>query len=152
MLRRHGRNSAPLYVTKYNATTGDLEYRLWLQGGVLQFFIYTDASNNIGIADNATIGTGSWQQIFITYDGLGDASGLKMRVDDTAASFSASETGTFTGMSNTTQPVILGQQSDDLTGANRYSGKMDILRIWKGYEVTESEITTLYNSGSGTEA
>lgn len=138
-------------LNKYNATTGDLEYRLFLQSGVLQFFIYTDASNRIGIADNATISTGSWQQIIVSYDGSGNASGLKMAIDNVDASFNASETGTFTGMPNTTQPLILGQQSDDLTGTNRYSGKMDILRVWKNYELTDEEKTDLYNSGNGTE-
>ena len=139
-------------LNKYNASTGDLEYRMFIQGGVLQFFIYTDASNRIGIADNATITTGGWQQIVVTYDGSGDASGLKMKVDNVTASFSSVETGNFTGMSATTQDVILGQQADDLSGANRYSGLMDILRIWKGYELDDTEITTLYNSGNGTES
>lgn len=138
-------------LNKYNETTGDLEYRLFAQGGVLQFFIYTDASNRIGIADNVTFTTGAWQQIFITYDGSGDASGLTMKVNNVTASFAPVETGTYTGMPNTTQPMILGQQADALTGANRYSGKMDILRMWKGYVVTDTEKTTLYNSGNGTE-
>ena len=139
-------------LNKYNASTGDLEYRMFIQGGVLQFFIYTDALNRIGIADNTTITTGGWQQIVVTYDGSGDASGLKMKVDNVTASFSSVETGNFTGMSATTQDVILGQQADDLAGANRFSGLMDILRIWKGYELNDTEITTLYNSGNGTES
>lgn len=136
-------------INKYNATTGDLEWRLFIQSSVIQFFAYTDASNYLGIADNATIGTGSWQQVFITYDSV---NGLSMKIDNVDASFSPVETGTYTGMSNTTQPVILGQQADDLTGSNRYSGLIDILRIWKGYAPTEDEITTLYNSGNGTES
>jgi len=138
-------------LNKYNASTGDLEYRMFIQGGVLQFFIYTDASNRIGIADNATITTGGWQQIVVTYDGSGNASGLKMKVDNVTASFASAETGNYIGMPPTTQAVILGQQSDDLSGANRYSGLMDILRIWKGYELTDADITTKYNSGNGTE-
>lgn len=136
---------------KYNATTGDLEWRLFLQSGVLQFFIYTDASNRIGIADNAGLTIGAWHQIVVTYDGSGLASGMKMKVDNTVASFAPQLTGTYTGMPNTAQPVIIGQQADDLTGSNRYSGLIDILREWKGYALSDAEITTLYNGGLGTE-
>jgi len=139
-------------LNKYNSSTGDLEYRLFIQSGVLQFYAYTDASNRLAIADNVTIGTSAWQQIVITCDGSGDASGLKMKVDNVTASFPSSETGNYTGMPATNQEVILGQQSDDLSGANRYSGLMDILRVWKGYELTDAEITTKYNSGNGTES
>ena len=139
-------------LNKYNETSGNLEYRLLLQGGILQFHIYTDATNRISVADFATIGTLAWQQIFITYDGSGDASGLKMKIDNNNASFAPVETGTYTGMPNTTEKLRLGQQSDSDTGANRYGGLMDILRIWKGYEATDVEITTLYNGGAGTES
>ena len=138
-------------LNKYNVTSGNREYRLFLQSGVLQFFIYTDASNNIGIADNVLMTTGSWQQVFITYDGSGNASGLKMKIDNTTASFAPSETGVFTGMPNTTEKLRLGQLSDNDNSTARYPGFMDILRIWKGYEVTDAEITALYNSGNGTE-
>jgi hypothetical protein len=125
---------------------------MFIQSGVLQFFIYTDASNRIGIADNVTIGTGSWQQIIVTYDGSGDASGLKMKVDNVDSSFAAQETGNYVGMPDTTQPIILGQQANDLSGANRYQGLTDIWRVWKGYALDDAEITTLYNSGNGTES
>lgn len=138
-------------LNKYNVTTGDLEYRLFLQSGVLQFFIYTDANNRIGIADNVVLSIGAWHQIVVTYNGSGTATGLKMKVDNNVASFAPQLTGTYTGMPNTSQPVILSQQSDNLTGSNRYSGLMDILRIWKGYALSDLEITTLYNSGNGTE-
>lgn len=138
-------------LNKYNESTGDLQWRLFIQSGVLQFFAYTDASNRIGIADNATISTGGWQQIIVTYDGTG-VSGLKMKVDNVDASFTPIEVGTFTGMPSTTQPIIMGQQANDLSGANRYQGLIDICRIWKGYALTNDEITTLYNSGNGTES
>ena len=139
-------------LNKYNESTNDLEFRMFIQGGVLQFFMYTDASNRIGLADNVTITTGAWQQIIITYDGSGDASGLKMKVDNTTGSFAPVETGNFTGMPATNQQLVLAQQANDLTGTNRYSGLMDICRFWKGYELTDAEITTLYNSGNGTES
>jgi TP901-1 family phage major tail protein len=138
-------------LNKYNATTGDLESRLFLQSGVLQFFIYTDASNRIGIADNVNLVTSSWNQIVITYDGSGVTTGLKMWVNNTVASFAPQQTGLYTGMPNTAQPVILAQQADDLTGSNRYSGLMDILRMWKGYVLTDANREFLNNSGNGTE-
>jgi hypothetical protein len=137
-------------LNKYNESTGDLQFRMFIQSGVLQFFAYTDASNRIGIADNVTIGTGSWQQIIVAYDGTG-VSGLKMKVDNVTASFAAVQTGTYTGMPDTNQPIILGQQSNDLTGVNRYEGLNDIWRTWKGYALSDGEMTTKYNSGNGTE-
>jgi hypothetical protein len=138
-------------INKYNTTTGDLEYRMILQSGIIQFYIYTDSSNWIGVSDNSLLGTLSWQQIVVTYDGSGDVSGLKIKIDNTPGGSAPFGLGTFTGMPNTTQDVYLGQQSENLTGANRYVGEMDILRIWKGYELTDLEITDLYNSGNGTE-
>ena len=134
-------------LNKYNISTGDLEYRLFLQSNVLQFFTYTDSANRLGVADNVSLTISAWNQVFITYDGTD----LLMRVNNVASSFPYSEFGTYTGMPNTSQPMILGQQAEDLTGVNRFSGLQDIFRIWKGYTVTPTEITTLYNSGNGTE-
>jgi hypothetical protein len=134
-------------LNKYNETTGNLEYRLFVQSNVLQFFIYTNLSNRLGIADNVNITLGSWNQIIVTYDGTD----LKMKVNNIVASFAQAETGVYSGMPTTSQQIVIGQQSDDLTGLNRYSGEVDILRIWKGYALSDADITTLYNSGNGTE-
>ena len=135
---------------KYNENTGDLEFRMFIQGGVLQFYAYTDAINRIGIADSSTITIGGWQQIVVTYDGTG-VNGLVMKVDNVDSSFSPVENGTYTGMPSTTQQIVIGQQANDLTGANRYGGLIDICRLWKGYALDDADITTLYNSGNGTE-
>ena len=138
-------------LTKYNSTTNDLEYRIAYQSNFLTFQMFTDASNRLQITDSNNINSLSWNQIVVTYDGSGDEDGLKMKINNSPASTSPIQIGNFTGMPDTNQAITLGQQADNLSGANRYSGLMDICRIWKGYALSDAEITTLYNSGNGTE-
>ncbi|MFK7810190.1 MAG: LamG domain-containing protein [Saprospiraceae bacterium] len=138
-------------LNKYNETLGLREYRLVYQSGFLTFIIYTDENNRIQINDNGSVNLSSWNQIIVTYDGSGNASGLKMKINNSNANGNQQMIGTFTGMPNTNALLRLGQESDNDTGVNRYPGYMDIFRIWKGYALSDAEITTLYNSGNGTE-
>lgn len=138
-------------LNKFYENTGQGEYKMIYQSGWMTFYAYTDSGNYLVCGDNGNTVTNAWNQIFITYDGSGDASGLKMRINDVAASESSSEQGNYTGMPLTSYFLKIGDQNGGLTN-NKFQGNMDILRIWKGYEVTEAEITALYNGGAGTES
>ena len=47
-------------------------------------------------------------------------------------------------MTTTTAPLGLGRQGNLATGW--FNGRLDQLRIWKGRELNQSEITNIYNT------
>ena len=141
-------NNFGAILNKYNTTDG-YEYRMFMQSGILQFFIYSEntTTNRLGVADNVSLVLDVWNHVAVTWD-LTD---LKMKVNNVDASFAQSETGTYVKMNNTNSILRLAQESDNDSGSARFEGNIDILRIFRDYVLTETDITTLYNSGSGLE-
>lgn len=141
-------NNFGAILNKYSVTDG-YEYRMFMQSGILQFYIYSENSsyNRIGIADD-TVVLNQWNHIVVTWDGVT----MQMKVNNNDASFAQTEFGTYVKMSNTDAILRLGQESDADSGSNRFVGNMDILKIYKGYVLTDNEIETEYNSGNGTES
>jgi hypothetical protein len=85
----------------------------------------------------------TWYHLVFTYSGSETHAGMKIyqnaaMVDD----FSAS-TGSYTGMSNTTQPASIGALGD---GAQGTIGSIDDVRIYKR-ELTAAEVGAIYASG-----
>ena len=54
-------------------------------------------------------------------------------------------------MSNTPEPIVIAADPVNPNSSNKLNAEIDIFRIWKGRELTEAEVSTLYNSGAGTE-
>lgn len=87
--------------------------------------------------------TSKWYHIVATYDGSDDVSGMTVYID----AVSESSTGTTNSLSTTTVNAI-----DLVIGARRTAqetdGLIDEVGIWSR-ELTSSDVTALYNSGSG---
>ena len=134
-------------LNKYNANDG-YEYRLFMQSGVLQFFIYSQNNtlDRIGIADNSLI-QNQFNHIAITWDG----NTMKMKVNNNISSFTQTEVGSYVKMTPSSSVVRIAQESDSDNGLNRFQGKIDILKIYKNYVLSDSEIELEYNNGNGTE-
>jgi len=112
----------------------------------LYFELY-DASGaiNIGRFYNTAITSyeGRWIHVAVTYDGSEASSGIKIYINGTQVDDQDSENGVYVAMHDTAQNVYIARY--DATYGN---GRIDEAAIW-GKELSETEITDLYNSDYG---
>jgi hypothetical protein len=127
---------------KWNNT--NVGYLFFLISGKLRIALSNNVSTNILRVDTVNSLTTGLKLITITYDGSKSSSGLKIKIDNSNQSLTIlnnSLTSNFT----TTDDFILGWSS---TGLPYYKGIIDELAIWDRV-LTDTEVTELYNSGSG---
>ncbi len=143
-----------IILSKWDAG-GNSEWMLILNGDEqLEFFLYDQsASAQITIATDDAISTG-WHFVSATYDSTGGANaetGITMYVDSVSKSFSTGKVGTYVAMEDTATKVVIG--GFFLTGsvARQFADKLDNIMLFD-VELTQANIDTLYNSGSGTES
>ena len=74
-----------------------------------------------------------------------------MYINNVKKTLERADSGTYTGMSNTPEPIVIAADPVNPNSSNKLNAEIDIFRIWKGRELTEAEVNTLYNSGAGTE-
>lgn len=82
---------------------------------------------------------GTWHHFVGTYDGNESSTGIEIYIDGVASSNQNNNSGSYTGMSNTTESLYIGKQA--ATFAN---GKISNVKLWNR-ELTQAEITELYN-------
>ena len=139
-------------ITKRNTANGNYEYSLNYQSGALTLYNYTNQTNYIAVnCPNPTLTSLNWNQIIITYDGSNLQNGIEMYINNVKKTLQRVDSGTYTGMSNTPEPIIIAADPVNPNSSNKLNAEIDIFRIWKGRELTEAEVDTLYNSGVGTE-
>ena len=111
----------------------------YLYANIAQSF----SSNELRVVTNNTFTTSTWYNIVVTYDGLKSATSFKIYVNNVNQSLTT-VFNTFTGTNTNSSSFNLGSQ------ANQYyfDGTIDEVAIWNR-ELTASEVTDLYNSGSG---
>lgn len=139
-------------VAKYNGA-GTSEYFLHHfptdpNGSSLWFRVATpDGSGQRGVAvDDSFINIGQWYHFVGTYDGSGLASGFNFYVDGVIANTREVNTGTYTGMVNGNSNLHICNITPT-SGAHMH-GYQDQTAIW-GKELTQQEVTDLYNDGNG---
>lgn len=145
--------------TKHDATTGSelREYRFYLQTtNILTLEMY-DESENISIyrVSNAVL-TEGWRFVVMTYTGQATAGAtaanlIKLYVDGSIVASTAINQATYDAMENTDTIVRIGAMENA-------SGNLDAFFAYKidnvilfSVELTQSNITNLWNSGNGTE-
>lgn len=139
-------------ITKRNTANGNYEYSLNYQSGELTLYNYTNQTNYIAVnCPDDPLTSLNWNQIIITYDGSNLQNGIEMYINNVKKTLERADSGTYTGMSNTPEPVIIAADPVNPNSSNKLNAEIDIFRIWKGRELTEAEVNTLYNSGAGTE-
>lgn len=124
-------------------------YALWRGGSGqnhrLLFELVSTPSNLLSFKGTTQLtNTSKWYHIVATYDGSDAVSGMTLYIDGS----SESSTGTTDSLSTTTVNAVdlvigargTGQETD---------GVLDEVGIWSR-ELSASDVTTLYNSGSGT--
>ncbi len=77
----------------------------------------------------------------MTYSGSKASSGCKIYINAVQSDVANAQGGVYTGMSNTTNKLGIGNNS---TVGNRIAGIFGIPIIYKGYEAAQAEITRVY--------
>ena len=128
--------------------SSDREYRLQTQTHQHGFMIrIMDPTTNIlerFALSGVNLVTGNWYHIVATYDGSKTGAGLNLYVNGVASTETPVETGTYTGMVNSSFPLAIGNRADTLSTLS-IDGLMDEVHIWKNRELTAAEVTDIYN-------
>lgn len=118
------------YMFRHNAITGQL------------FVQMRTSTVNRNHTFNSALTAGVWQHVMFTYSGAGNMNGIKVYLDgvlDSNLPASASLTGTLLGGWN----FQLGSRNSGFY----FVGNMDEVTVWNK-ELSQAEVTELYNSGS----
>ncbi len=133
-------------------STGAYEWQMLIApSNRINFWAYGGGSsaNYIGGRSdvNAFTSTGVWYHLCVTYSGNEASSGFKMYLNGSQINFTGSSGGTYTGMSNTAAPAVVGALN---IGADPeyFDGKLDELVVFKDRVLTDSEILNMYRRGT----
>ena len=126
------------------------EYHILVSSGdYLRFRLYDNSTSawiQTQIDSTVTSWQGSWKHLVCTYSGNSSSSGLKIYVDGSVATQTATNSGTYTAMENTSAALNMGRSE---RSAFYFDGKIDEVSLWNK-ELSSAEVTSLYNSGSPT--
>jgi hypothetical protein len=137
-----------LLIGKCTASTTK-EYKLFLQYGQLMFDIQDSNDSNykrvIGPAQTVNNPHNTWYHIVATYNGNASNSGMRLYRDGLELSTTTAQGGNYVGMPNTTSVVAIGHRLDNSN--YDFDGHMKDICIWKDYELSQEEISAMYNDG-----
>ena len=127
-----------VWLRQGSGSTGDIHFNL----------TNTDATNEleVRIQSLATFDD-NWHHVVFTYDGTSDVTGVTGYFDNSVIS-NGTVSNTLTSSILNNLPVSIGDTPNG--GARDYTGSMDDVRIYSR-ELDQSEVTMIYNSGTGTE-
>ena len=130
-------------------TTSTKEWKLFLHYGQLMFDIIDNADNNYKrvLCSAQTINNphNTWYHIVATYDGSESYSGMKVYKDGLDTEAGGGGGGSYQGMANTNSKVAIGHRLDNSN--YDFDGHMKDICIWKDYELSQAEVSAMYNDG-----
>lgn len=138
-------------VGKTSDIAGDYEWEIILVSGKLRFNIYSDGLSTSKIVRNAntSLSLSTWYNIICTYDGSGTIEGVNIYLNNiNDNSGSSGVVGTYNGVAYTSSPLRISNDEDN---TSVFNGIIDELCIWKNRELSQSEVTLIYNNGNGLE-
>ena len=120
------------------STDGSGNLRVWICDSIF--------SNAIGQVTSGGLTADTWQHVAMTYSGSGASLGIKLYINNAAASHTDSSTGSYTAMENHLMDVDIGRLV--LSSSSSYAtGHMDDVAII-GKELSTTELSSIYNSNS----
>lgn len=125
---------------------GDVEWLMGTDGNSkFSLFLYGSATNiNIAVRESTALSTGTWHHLVATYDGSETVGGINLYRAGGTITTTTSSGGTYTGMSSQQGALNIGRwQSNN----SFYNGLVDEVAIFD-YELTSSQVSDIYNSGS----
>jgi len=112
-------------------------------GGALQVSLNSSSSVYIGRNGQTTISENVWSHVVCTYDGSGNKNNINVYLNGVLDNSSAISNGTYTAMSNTTQPFEIGRYN----GGSYADGNVDEVSVFNS-ELSASDVTSIYNGGA----
>lgn len=113
----------------------------------LQLLLWDEATDgSITTVSNSAVPTG-WHYVTATYSGSDTAAGINLYIDNVLATSTDATNGTYNSMLGTATDVIIGTDGD---GTAYFQDKIDNIILFNKV-LSTSEISSLYNSGNGTE-
>ena len=133
--------------TNYIATkdySTDREWAFRTVTNQLHFFAFGTGGGYIGRKYTTNLSGGQWYHAVVTYDGSKASSGIKLYLDGSRVDDADYAGGTYTAAVNTSEEIRVSA----LHRNNTYSGgKVDELSFFNT-ELSASDVTSIYNSGS----
>lgn len=118
-------------------------------GGIFfQKFSDNDSYKIAGVSGGA-LSLNTWYHIVYVDDGTIPAGGQVFYINGVAQTTSSTIVNAYAGMPNGTSPLRIGQTTVNPSEARRHRGLIDELSFWKNRMLNQSDVTNLYNSGSG---
>ena len=137
-----------LLIGKGTATSTK-EYKLFLHYGQLMFDIVDNNDSHYkrvtGPAQTINSPHATWYHIVATYNGNESQTGMRLYRDGLELSTTTGAGGTYNGMPNTNSVVAIGHRLDN--DNYDFDGHMKDICIWKDYELSQAEISAMYNDG-----
>ena len=130
-------------------TSSTKEYKLFLHYGQIMFDIQDNTDliykRVTGPAQTINSPHATWYHIVATYNGNESQTGMRLYRDGLELSTSSGAGGTYVGMPNTNSVVAIGHRLDNSN--YDFNGHMKDICIWKDYELSQAEISAMYNDG-----
>ena len=136
------------FIGKLDATgTGVGQALLLLSSpvGLLEFQITGDAGGSIIVRSAATVNTGAWVHVVVTYDGSRTAAGVALYIDGVDSTGATMSDTLGAGESIATlSPFLLASFEGTVYGLG---GRLDEVAVY-GKALSPAEVTAAYNGGS----
>ena len=132
------------------------EYLFWVDKDDKLRLSLFDHDTNVRISRKyntaITAQEGSWIHVTATYDASETSAGIKLYINGALKTGTSDDGGGYTAMQNEATDVYIGFTDQSIGDAtNRYAnGKIDNVMLFNK-ELTQEEVTALYNSDAGTE-
>jgi len=142
-------------INKRANTGGNDEWQLIRSNSDGNLYFYKFDRTNPAIhqtirTSSAPFSLNTWYFITITDDGTKTVAGMKMYINGTLQTVSSAGTGSYTGMPNGTSGTTIGISNWDFANSTlQHLGYVEEVAIWRNRALTQTEITYLYNSGTG---
>lgn len=138
-------------INKRDASTSDNEWQItYIPGtGILLLKMIPSASAYQGITSSATISLNTWYHIVCTDNGTLTNAGMKMYINNVLQTGSNFNTGVYTGMINGASTMAMGQTAWAGAPGTAHIGNIEDVGIWKNRVLVSSNVSKLYNGGSG---
>ena len=115
-------------------------YVLSTQDNNFRFLFGSSNTSLIIVKSTESLSTGVWYHLISTYDGSGDANGVKFYINNTLSGKTISSNN-LTGVSTNTEPLQIGGQDTFFSAA-----QIAKTRMWN-VELTASNVNTQYDGG-----
>jgi len=113
----------------------------------LRFRCFDDSATARITVDSGILARNTTYHVVATYSGSGANTGLKIYINGTDVSNARATSGTYTAMENLSLDMLVGARNP-ASPSVFFIGWVDELYQWTR-ELTSSEVTELYNSGTG---